>query len=370
MKFNLTYLGNLKMFYHLCKDQSYVPLFHGTRRYAVECDPFLIKMMRRHCINILEKARDHFNSVDDETYSKYEKYKRESKLTYFASAIILTFGRISNFQYGDFYMTKRFDQNFLLRFTTYGCGEIGKLAYDNILGLQHFNIDLGITESMEFVLKHYPLFIDSEPIVLILNDYTIDELESESGNKVYDIEYNVNIRLKNYENKEFYVINQSLFDEASILFNEENREILESSLSKEEKIIGLGWLHDVFYSGKLFKYTRKIPIEEYNYTYIYTKTEFINASKVICNIFLNKKIDYEDLALIDKAIFLFENKPFAKLAIDDFPEEKSIFELSKYLSWYILDPNKSLIKIAEDVFTKGIYTSLFARTLFIDLDKY
>ena len=88
------------------------------------------------------------------------------------------------------------------------------------------------------------------------------------------------------------------------------------------------------------------------------------------NMFVNKKIDYEDLALIDKAIFLFENKPFTKLAIDDFPEEKSIFELSKYLSWYILDPNKSLIKISEDVFTKGIYTSLFARTLFIDLDKY
>lgn len=370
MNFNLTYLDNLDMFYHLCKNKNYVPLFHGTRKYAVECDPTLIEMMRKHCVIILEKARDYYNSLDSQTYDKYWEYRKVSKLQYFASHLVLTFGGLSNYQYGDFYMTRRFDETYLLRFTTYGCGEIGRFAYDNILGLKHFNIDLGINESMEFVLKHYPDFINSEQVVLILNDYKLDELKGESGGKVYEIEDGVNFRLCNYQNKEFFVIKESLFNEAMELFDEENREVLECKLTSQEIKIGLGWLHDVFYSAKLIEYKRKIPLEEYQYNYIYNEEEYINACKTISDIFVYEKIDYDDLEVIDKAIFLFNKKPFSNLQSDDSWEYKTNYELTKYLSRYIFITKIFNIKISDEVFTKGIHTSILARALFNDQDIY
>ena len=270
MSFKLCYLDNLDMFYNLCKNQEFIPLFHGTKKYAVECDPIIIEMMHKHCINILLKAKAHFKSVDNETYDKYWAYKKASEFKYFASEFITTFGNINNFQYGDFYMTRFFDETFLLRFTSYGFGEIGRFTYDNIMGLKHFNINIDANESIDFFLKHYPEFLNSEPVVLILNDYNLDELKSEGGNKVYEFENNVNFRLSNPFNKNFYVIKQSLFEEAVELFDEEHRKIFESKLNHEEALIGKGWLHDIFYSGHLIEYKRDVPKESYRYSYIYT----------------------------------------------------------------------------------------------------
>ena len=163
-RFKVKYIDNLDMFYPPYNEDAFPPLFHGTRRYSIECDQSLIDDMRKHCHIILEHARDYYKTLDAKTFDEYNEYARKNKLKYFAHYLVLSFGKYSNYEYKDFYMTSKFEKDYLLAFTKYGFGEIGEFAYHNVLGLKHYNIDLGINDSFDFILNHYNDFKNSELI--------------------------------------------------------------------------------------------------------------------------------------------------------------------------------------------------------------
>ena len=374
-KLKTTFIDNLDIFYSPYQEDKFPPLFHGTRRYSIDCDPSLIDEMRKHCTIVLEKARDYYNTLDYEQLAKYEEYAHSNRISFFACYLVQDFGRYKNYEYNDFFMTCRFDKTYLYPFTKYGCGELGEFAYQNIIGLKHFNIDLGIDESIEFILKHYPLFKNSEPVILIVKDLSYSDLKSENGTRTPKNYIMPNYRLINPEEKEFFVIKEELFKEAEELFDMEIRDILIPKLSDEEIKIGRGWLHDVLYMGGLIEYKRTVPLEEYRYIYTDFKIDkdgkYASACKVICDIFLKEKISYDDLEAIDSAILIFNKRPFGgKLKETREVEFKTNYELSKYLSRLVLTTKNFNIKIDEDVFTIGKRKSIFAKALYYDRYNY
>ena len=374
-KFKITYIDNLDDFYHPFNADMFPPLFHGTRQYAIECDQSLIEQMKKHCFIVLEKVRDYYNTLSYEVLEKYQNYGYESGFRYFASYLVQDFGKYKNYEYNDFYVTTRFEKSYLLVFTKYGFGEIGEFAYHNIMGLKHFEIDLGIDESFDFILSQYPNFIKSEPIVLIAKNISCNDLRSERGYEVDKYDGLPNYRLINPFDKELLVIKQELFDEATQLFDKNIRKIVLSKLNDEEILIGRGWLHDIFYMGGLIEYKRTIPLEKYGYIYTECKSErakkYFHACNVICGIFRRKKIKLEDLAEIDEALLVFNKRPFGgKLKGNSETCFKNSYELSKYLSMFIFTNKQLNIEIEEKVFSVGKRNSFFARTLYFDRLNY
>ena len=50
-KLKTTFIDNLDIFYPPYQEDKFPPLFHGTRRYSIDCDPSLIDEMRKQFIS-------------------------------------------------------------------------------------------------------------------------------------------------------------------------------------------------------------------------------------------------------------------------------------------------------------------------------
>jgi hypothetical protein len=127
--------------------------------------------------------------------------------------------------------------------------------------------------------------------------------------------------------------------------------------------------------GGLIEYKRTIPLEKYDYIYTESKYDvqkkYLNACKVICDIFIKQKINFEDLESIDNALLLFNKRPFGgKIKDNNEVYFKNNYELSKYLSRFIFRTKQFNVEIDEKVFTVGKRNSFFARTLYFDSLNY
>lgn len=159
------------------------PLFHGTSLAALECDLNEIKLIHDHSIKIMKAVKEYYfsNEKNKEIVSTINEY-RKTRNTYFCEEHTLTFGEMHNYEYGDFYVTINF--LYAVTFSNIKIGEVARFAYFNAVGLRDLKIDLGIEESINYIISEYNKFKDSPRVILMIENISIEDLLTESGDDV------------------------------------------------------------------------------------------------------------------------------------------------------------------------------------------
>ena len=211
------------------------PLFHGTTRLAID-HPDLMESINHHGAIILKAVKQWYLSKCNEPgfYDELDAFCDRTKNHAFCDAVTTTFGTVSNFSYGDFYLTT----NYLsaLTFSSLKLGELGKRAYYNALGVKELGLNLGIEESIDYIVDIYPQFENSERVILMIDNALFDDLTTERGHpllfinkkgekdyffcqRAYDsevsetVEDNNNYRLLNLSKYTFKLIRKEFFRE-------------------------------------------------------------------------------------------------------------------------------------------------------------
>ena len=158
------------------------PLFHGTTRKAIDCDPKEMEKIHDQALLILKTVKSYYleNESKPGFLDLIEKYHKKSGNHIFCDELTLTIGEIHVYEYGNLYVTT----NFLsaLNYSLMGFGELAKRAYYNAIALKELNIDLGISDAVNFIVEEYNQFKDSERVVLMLENVLFEDLSDEAGN--------------------------------------------------------------------------------------------------------------------------------------------------------------------------------------------
>ncbi|MBO5077382.1 MAG: hypothetical protein J5584_07290 [Clostridia bacterium] len=207
------------------------PLFHGTTLFAIEASAEVVSAFCNHCKIVLRKAKKYTLSLNNREafYESAEHYCQKSKIAPFWH-FIERFEELEDYgyQYGDFYVTT----NYLLalEYSKNAGGELGNLAHNAELLLEDLGIDLDLQESISVLKKNYPLFSESERVILIADKIPFDDLKYERGytlNKdyidyLYETDFNTNLsfRLLHPEKYQLKLIRKPLFKEGISCFTD------------------------------------------------------------------------------------------------------------------------------------------------------
>ena len=239
---NLNDYKNLKIDtsdFKICRQ----PLFHGTTRLALDSGPEVMEKIHEQSLTILKAVKQYYQDhmSDPRFFDRLDEYHKKSGNHHFCDAVTTTIGDIRNFSYGDFYVTT----NYLsaLNFSCLSMGELGKRAYYNAIALKELKIDLGIDEAIDYIIEKHNQFVNSERVILLIDDILFEDLYTERGYPVlsqdengnpdyfmcelaYDsevsesIQNNNNYRVNNLKKYTFKLIKQPLFREGIGCFTE------------------------------------------------------------------------------------------------------------------------------------------------------
>lgn len=203
-------------------DIFYWFLFHGTRKYALECSKEEREAIHQAC-KVISKFADvtiNSNQVPDEIQHMYHMYPIALKGKEEGDSF---------FQYGDFYLTTDFEV--AIDYSANCGGEYMQLVYNNINGIIAAGIALPdeVKKAFDYIKDVYPKFEQSERIVVAINNIEYKDLLHQGGEKFFfsdnsnpflNFYGNNGFRLMNvdkYKNR-FYIINESDFDEYKAAF--------------------------------------------------------------------------------------------------------------------------------------------------------
>lgn len=158
------------------------PLFHGTRRYALECSKEEIAKIKEYSLIIIKFIQKIEKTISLDVVGQYFKRKKERNC--FASAVVSQIEKSSLYQYDSLYLTTSIYR--AISFSKNACGEIGQTAYDNAIAIKELGIetnDIKIDEAIDYIIKTVPKFKESERVVLIFENVNYDDLKSESSGK-------------------------------------------------------------------------------------------------------------------------------------------------------------------------------------------
>jgi hypothetical protein len=160
------------------------PLYHGTRKRALEASEEERKRTSQAARHILSFVRDHWQEYfSNDSLADFQSHNRD--LTYFCDPSILVFGQLSNFSYGDFYLTTSLGN--AAAFAKTRGGELLEMAYDNARGLQRLAIpieDNSLQADLALVLKEAALYEASPKVILVFEKVAFVDLLDEKGDEL------------------------------------------------------------------------------------------------------------------------------------------------------------------------------------------
>ena len=165
-----------------------IPLFHGTRRYALQVEETVRNRFYEACKTVILFAQmfDFRNKIDNEALKSYQR--KNNPL--FLEPSVYAFERCSNFEYGDLYVTPGFSTAF--SYTHDAGGELGERAYRQCEGFNHFAIELDehTLEATKIVIEEYEKYRNSERVILAYFGVKFTDLLHEGGSPFWhDDEY-------------------------------------------------------------------------------------------------------------------------------------------------------------------------------------
>ena len=166
-----------------------IPLFHGTRRYALEATDAERYRFYDACKTVILFAQKiaFLKIIDD---NALEAYQRKANPLFSGSSVVCQFGRNSLYEYGDLYITSGFSTAF--SFTHNAGGELGEWAYRQCEGFKHFSIELDekTYAAVETVQTEYEKYNNSEKAILIFFGVNFKDMLSAGGDPFWvDDEY-------------------------------------------------------------------------------------------------------------------------------------------------------------------------------------
>ncbi len=171
-------------------DEEYckIPLFHGTRRYALEVTDAERDKFYDACKTVILFAQKiaFSNKIDD---TALQTYQRKTNPLFLAT-VVYGFGRSHSYEYGDLYITSGFSTAF--GFTHNIGGELGEWAYRQCEGFNHFSIELDekTYDAVEIVQTEYKKYSNSEKVILIYFGVNFKDMLNAGGTPFWaDDEY-------------------------------------------------------------------------------------------------------------------------------------------------------------------------------------
>lgn len=221
-----------------------VPLFHGTRRYALQTSDADRERFSAACRQILSFANKYYYSEKID-WDKLEAYKNDSENYYFLSTVVHQYNS-SLYEYGAFYLTLSYEN--AIGFAHYIGGEVGTWAYAQIKGFEDWGVTLDdkTKEAAKIVKREYEKYCDSEKVILVYYGVGFEDLRTESGGPFLyktgdkatdeesareDIEYlykiakrkysQLNFRLSNLDSYTAHLLPERMLRDGVVLFEEE-----------------------------------------------------------------------------------------------------------------------------------------------------
>ena len=161
-----------------------IPLFHGTRRYALEVTDADRDRFYNACKTVILFAQKiAFSNIIDE--NALNAYNRNTNPLFFGS-VVYGLGRSNSYEYGDLYITSGFSTAF--SFTHNVGGELGEYAYHQCEGLKHFSIKLDekTQAAMEIVQTEYEKYKNSEKVILIYFGVNFKDMLHQGGDPFWE----------------------------------------------------------------------------------------------------------------------------------------------------------------------------------------
>ena len=165
-----------------------IPLFHGTRRYALQVEETVRNRFYEACKTVILFAQKLAFS-DKIATDALESYQRTTNPLFLAT-VVYGFGRSHSYEYGDLYVTSGFSTAF--SYTHDAGGELGESAYRQCEGFNHFAIDLDehTLEATEIVIEEYEKYKTSERVILAYYGVKFTDLLNMGGSPFWvDDEY-------------------------------------------------------------------------------------------------------------------------------------------------------------------------------------
>lgn len=155
-----------------------IPLFHGTRKYALEVGEEERKSFFAACDTVMRFAKKlgYSNIIPED---KSREYRRKSN-RYFLDSLVYSYGD-SHFQYGDFYLTSSYTT--AISFARNAGGELGEQAYSQCVGFKDFGIDLApeAEEASRIITEGYEKYKKSDKMILVFTGVRFSDLCYENG---------------------------------------------------------------------------------------------------------------------------------------------------------------------------------------------
>lgn len=165
-----------------------IPLFHGTRRYALQVAEADRNRFYEACKTVMLFAQKlaFSDKIDNDALESYQRTTNPL----FLATVVYGFGRSHSYEYGDLYVTSGFSTAF--SYTHNVGGELGEWAYRQCEGFKHFSIDLdeSTLEATKIVIEEYEKYRNSEKVILIYYGIKFTDLLHEGGSPFwFDDEY-------------------------------------------------------------------------------------------------------------------------------------------------------------------------------------
>ena len=208
--------------YKNCK----MPLFHGTRKYALEVSE--------------EKRQEFYNACREVAIFAKDLIDTE-KIAF--NTVVFMFNKSAKYEYGDFYLTPTY--TCAISFSYQAGGELGKNVYSVCKDIINNNIEVPptIKEKIDLIVNEFIKYEKSEKVVLVyvgikfedlytatgrkfINSLELDEYEKEDVEELYKEKEtqtyckNLSLRIKNPKNYEAYSIDELNFRKGFKAFTE------------------------------------------------------------------------------------------------------------------------------------------------------
>jgi hypothetical protein len=160
------------------------PLYHGSRQRALELRLEERQALNAACQTVIVFVRDHWKSWL--SWDGLDAFlKANPDLTYFAGPIVQTFTKISNFQYGDFYLTTGLLTAW--RYSKNPGGELLRIAQDCAAGIERLGIPITeptLKDDLALVLAEAEKEKASDRVILLFEKVAFADLLTETGYKI------------------------------------------------------------------------------------------------------------------------------------------------------------------------------------------
>lgn len=157
---------------------SKIPLFHGTRMYALQVNEKDRERFYVACDRIVSLAKKMFwnSPIDEDTLKEYGRTKNPLFLH-----PVVTQYKSATYEYGSFYVTTSYPT--AITYANNAGGELGEWAYAQCIGFQDFQIDLDAEtrDAATIVMEEHTKYANSEKVILVFSDVRFTDLETEGG---------------------------------------------------------------------------------------------------------------------------------------------------------------------------------------------